>query len=230
MSRYRPPRPRSSPYITRTGYDRLQQELTYLWKEKRPEVTRKVAEAAAQGDRSENAEYIYGKRQLREIDSRIQFLSKRLDDLVVVDQLPKERDRIFFGAWITLETEAGEQHLATEYLRESALNRLTEMASSFVAPERLRAAAEEQIPWPDVAPAFTQAVAGADGHLWLRRGVQADSALWEVWHADGHIREVLMPAALEMKYADAEELWGVMKNSTGVPFLFRYRLTDPAGR
>ncbi|MEM7003929.1 MAG: transcription elongation factor GreB, partial [Pseudomonadota bacterium] len=70
MSRYRPPRPPSSPYITQGGYKRLNDELGFLWKEKRPEVTRKVAEAAALGDRSENAEYIYGKRQLREIDAR----------------------------------------------------------------------------------------------------------------------------------------------------------------
>ncbi len=107
MSRYRPPRPKSSPYITAQGHARLQQELTYLWKVKRPEVTRKVSEAAAMGDRSENAEYIYGKRQLREIDSRIAFLSRRLDELVVVDQLPSTRDRIFFGAWVTLEDNAG---------------------------------------------------------------------------------------------------------------------------
>ena len=107
MSRYRPPRPKSSPYITRQGYERLQQELSYLWKDKRPEVTRKVSEAAAQGDRSENAEYIYGKRQLREIDSRIQFLSRRLDDLQIVDQLPRERNRVFFGAWVTLEDDNG---------------------------------------------------------------------------------------------------------------------------
>ena len=107
MSRYRPPRPPSSPYITRAGYDRLQRELTHLWKDKRPEVTRKVAEAAAQGDRSENAEYIYGKRQLREIDGRIQFLSKRLDELQIVDRVPPERDKVFFGAWVNLEDEAG---------------------------------------------------------------------------------------------------------------------------
>jgi transcription elongation factor GreB len=110
MSRYRPPRAKSSPYITRPGHDRLQQELTYLWKEKRPEVTKKVSEAAAQGDRSENAEYIYGKRQLREIDGRIQFLSRRLDQLEIIEQLPGERDKIFFGAWVTLTTEAGDKH------------------------------------------------------------------------------------------------------------------------
>lgn len=110
MSRYRPPRPKSSPYITRSGYNKLSEELSYLWKVKRPEVTRKVSEAAAQGDRSENAEYIYGKKQLREIDGRIGFLSRRLDDLNVVEALPPDRKRIYFGAWVTLENDAGEQH------------------------------------------------------------------------------------------------------------------------
>lgn len=107
MSRYRPPRPRSSPYITPEGYARLSAELKALWKVERPEVTRKVAEAAAQGDRSENAEYTYGKKQLREIDARIRFLSKRLDELRVVDRAPPDRQRIFFGAWVTLEDEDG---------------------------------------------------------------------------------------------------------------------------
>ena len=74
MSRYRPPRPRSSPYITEAGYQRLNDELKYLWKEKRPEVTRKVSEAAAQGDRSENAEYIYRKKELAGLDRRIRYL------------------------------------------------------------------------------------------------------------------------------------------------------------
>ena len=108
MSRYRPPRPKSAPYITPIGHAALQQELKYLWKEKRPEVTRKVSEAAAQGDRSENAEYIYGKKQLREIDGRIAFLSKRLDDLVVVDRIPSNTEQVYFGAWVTLETEDGD--------------------------------------------------------------------------------------------------------------------------
>ena len=108
MSRYRPPRPKASPYITPEGEKRLQNELTYLWKEKRPEVTAKVSEAAAMGDRSENAEYIYGKRQLREIDARIQFLSRRLDELEVIDRHPPDTDRVFFGAWVSLEDEAGE--------------------------------------------------------------------------------------------------------------------------
>jgi transcription elongation factor GreB len=86
----------------------LQQELRYLWKDKRPAVTRKVSEAAALGDRSENAEYIYGKRQLREIDSRIQFLSRRLDDVQVIRQTPTQRDRVFFGAWVTLQNDRAE--------------------------------------------------------------------------------------------------------------------------
>ncbi|MGD8416203.1 MAG: transcription elongation factor GreB [Pseudomonadales bacterium] len=107
MSRYRPPRPRSSPYITAAGHARLAAELKYLWKEKRPEVTRKVSEAAAMGDRSENAEYIYGKRQLREIDSRVRFLARRLDELTVVDRAPRDTSRIYFGAWVTLEDAGG---------------------------------------------------------------------------------------------------------------------------
>jgi transcription elongation factor GreB len=107
MSRYRPPRPRSSPYITPAGHERLAAELKELWKVKRPEVTRKVAEAAALGDRSENAEYIYGKRQLREIDGRIRFLAKRLDELKVVDRPPRDQDKLFFGAWVTVADETG---------------------------------------------------------------------------------------------------------------------------
>jgi transcription elongation factor GreB len=99
--------PVSAAYITPEGQRHLADELKYLWKEKRPEVTRKVAEAAAMGDRSENAEYIYGKRQLREIDRRIRYLSKRLDALVVVDRLPSNTDHVYFGAWVTVEDEHG---------------------------------------------------------------------------------------------------------------------------
>ena len=73
----------------------------------RPQVTRAVSEAAAQGDRSENAEYIYGKRQLREIDRRVRFLRKRLEGMVIVDQPPDDTSRIYFGAWVTLEDETG---------------------------------------------------------------------------------------------------------------------------
>ncbi len=108
MGRYRPPRPPSSKYITAEGKSRLEEELRYLWKDKRPVVTQAVSEAAAQGDRSENAEYIYGKKQLREIDARVRFLSKRLDDMVVVDRIPKDTQIVFFGAWVALEDEDGD--------------------------------------------------------------------------------------------------------------------------
>ena len=94
--------------MTKDGFDALQAELKYLWKEKRPEVTAKVSEAAALGDRSENAEYIYGKKQLREIDRRIRYLSKRLDDAQVIDRLPSERNKVFFGAWVTVLDGAGQ--------------------------------------------------------------------------------------------------------------------------
>lgn len=98
------PRPR---YITPEGERALRDELQYLWKEKRPEVTQAVREAAAQGDRSENAEYIYGKKQLREIDRRVRFLTKRLDELITVDRLPEDQSKVFFGAWTTVEDENG---------------------------------------------------------------------------------------------------------------------------
>ena len=107
MGRYRPPRKPSSKYITPQGKAKIEEELRFLWKEKRPQITRSVSEAAAQGDRSENAEYIYGKKQLREIDSRVRFLSKRLDDMVVVDRIPDDDKKVFFGAWVELEDEAG---------------------------------------------------------------------------------------------------------------------------
>src|SRR5690606_4199187 len=108
MSRWRPAGTPASKYITPEGYRTLNEELQFLWKVKRPEVTRSVQEAAAQGDRSENAEYIYGKKMLREIDRRIRFLSKRLDGMTVVDRPPADQSRVFFGAWVTLEDESGE--------------------------------------------------------------------------------------------------------------------------
>lgn len=100
MSRYRPPRPRSSPYITPEGEARLRAELNELWHVERPLVTQEVSDAAKQGDRSENAEYIYGKKRLRQIDSRVRFLTKRLESLHVVATLPDDQSRIFFGAWV----------------------------------------------------------------------------------------------------------------------------------
>ena len=108
MGRNRLPRPKSSAYITPEGARRLRDELDHLWRVKRPQVTQAVSEAAAQGDRSENAEYIYGKKQLREIDRRIRFLQKRLDDLVIVDRAPSDTSRVFFGAWVRLENEDGQ--------------------------------------------------------------------------------------------------------------------------
>jgi transcription elongation factor GreB len=101
---------RASKFITAEGAQRLRDELNYLWRVKRPQVTQAVAEAAAMGDRSENAEYIYGKRQLREIDRRVRFLRLRLDGMVVVDQPPSDPSRVFFGAWVTLEDEQGQEH------------------------------------------------------------------------------------------------------------------------
>ena len=85
----------------------MQAELKNLWKVQRPEVTRKVAEAAAMGDRSENAEYIYGKKQLREMDGRIRYLAKRLDVIKVVDRAPPDQDKIYFAAWVTLAEHDG---------------------------------------------------------------------------------------------------------------------------
>jgi transcription elongation factor GreB len=107
MGRYRPPQAPASQYITPEGAQRLQDELDELWKRERPRVTQAVSEAAAQGDRSENADYIYGKRRLREIDSRVRFLRKRLDGMVVVNEPPSDARRVFFGAWVTLEAEDG---------------------------------------------------------------------------------------------------------------------------
>ena len=104
MGRYRPPEPEKTAVITASGFARLQHELNFLWKEKRPEVTARVAAAAALGDRSENADYIYGKRQLGEIDRRIRYLDKRIRIMQVVDRLPADETKIYFGAWVTMES------------------------------------------------------------------------------------------------------------------------------
>jgi len=109
MARWRPAPPKTSPYITAEGAHRLQEELKQLWKVDRPEVTATVKAAAANGDRSENGDYIYGKMRLRELDRRIRYLSKRLDVLNVVDRLPKDQGKVFFGAWVTLEIEDAEE-------------------------------------------------------------------------------------------------------------------------
>jgi transcription elongation factor GreB len=109
MGRYRPPRQRGSTYITPEGELALRDELHQLWKVERPVVTDTVHEAAKNGDRSENGDYIYGKRRLREIDSRVRFLNKRLDEVEVVARSPDDTSKIFFGAWVTLENETGEE-------------------------------------------------------------------------------------------------------------------------
>ena len=103
MGRYRPPAPPKSPYITAQGFDRLKQEEKALWTRRR-EVTVALAAAAAEGDRSENAEYIYRKKELREIDRRIRYLQKRIPDLKVVSQPPGNREQVFFAAWVSLES------------------------------------------------------------------------------------------------------------------------------
>src|SRR5580704_11211841 len=94
-----------SKYITPAGAARLRAELEQLWRHERPQVTAQVAAAAALGDRSENAEYIYGKRRLREIDRRVRFLRLRLDQMRIVDRAPDDRTRVYFGARVTLEAD-----------------------------------------------------------------------------------------------------------------------------
>ncbi|UTV27867.1 transcription elongation factor GreB [Photobacterium atrarenae] len=94
--------------ITREGYDKLKEELDFLWKEERPEVTKKVTWAASLGDRSENADYQYNKKRLREIDRRVRYLRKRLEQVQVVDYSPQQDGKVFFGAWVEIENEDGE--------------------------------------------------------------------------------------------------------------------------
>ncbi|MDG2091206.1 MAG: transcription elongation factor GreB [Gammaproteobacteria bacterium] len=105
MSRYRPPSAPVSNYITPEGERALSEELEYLWRKERPLVTQQVSDAAALGDRSENAEYIYGKKRLREIDRRVRFLRKRLEYLTIVEQLPTNQAKVYFGAWVVLMDE-----------------------------------------------------------------------------------------------------------------------------
>jgi transcription elongation factor GreB len=109
MSRHRQPEEPRSNYITPEGARCLRDELDFLWRIERPKVTQAVSEAAAQGDRSENADYIYGKRRLREIDRRVRHLTLRLDAVKVVSAPPTNADRVFFGAWVRLENEDGNE-------------------------------------------------------------------------------------------------------------------------
>jgi transcription elongation factor GreB len=108
MSRWKPPRPKSSPYITQQGYQSLENELRELWIKRRT-VVKALSEAAAEGDRSENAEYIYRKKELRGIDWRINYLQKRLPTLKVIADAPTDQQQVFFGAWVTLQTTNGEE-------------------------------------------------------------------------------------------------------------------------
>jgi transcription elongation factor GreB len=110
VGRWRPASPSSTALITREGHTRLKAELDQLWKERRPEVVKALSAAAAEGDRSENAEYIYRKKQLAEIDRRVRYLSKRLEALRVVQEPPRDRAAIFFGAWFELEAPDGRTH------------------------------------------------------------------------------------------------------------------------
>jgi transcription elongation factor GreB len=100
-------------YITPGGFRRMQEELARLWKVERPPVVTTVAWAAGNGDRSENGDYIYGKKKLREIDRRIRFLSKSLDRAVVVDNAGRTLDRVFFGATVTIQHENGDEREVT---------------------------------------------------------------------------------------------------------------------
>ncbi|MGH8042089.1 MAG: transcription elongation factor GreB [Rudaea sp.] len=112
MSRWRPPQATSTAIITADGHARLKAELDQLWRITRPEVVKALAAAAAEGDRSENAEYTYRKKQLGEIDRRVRYLSKRLPLLKVATQTPTDHGAIYFGAWFRIEDEAGKrQHL-----------------------------------------------------------------------------------------------------------------------
>jgi transcription elongation factor GreB len=112
VSRYRAPIPPGSKYITPEGAKRLKDELDQLWHEERPRVTQAVSEAAAQGDRSENAEYTYGKKRLHEIDRRVRFLRKRLEGMAIIDPQAdagrRDPARVYFGAWVHIHSMAGE--------------------------------------------------------------------------------------------------------------------------
>lgn len=108
MARLRPPAPEKSAYITADGYRTLETDLQGLWA-RRADVTKALSAAAAEGDRSENAEYIYRKKELREIDRRIRYLQKRLPSLYIVSESPSDQSRVFFGAWVTLEADDGQE-------------------------------------------------------------------------------------------------------------------------
>ena len=110
MTRYRQPAKPTSNHITAEGEKRLRVELQYLWKEERPLVTQQVSDAAALGDRSENADYIYGKKRLREIDRRVRYLTKRLESIIVVVTHPSNTNKAYFGAYVTVQDQDSRVH------------------------------------------------------------------------------------------------------------------------
>lgn len=95
--------------ITRKGHDLLVAELQQLWRVERPEITKKVNWAASLGDRSENADYQYNKQILRKIDRRVRYLGKRLEELRIIDFSPEQEGKVYFGAWVEIENDDGEQ-------------------------------------------------------------------------------------------------------------------------
>jgi len=108
MARWRPPAEKSSPHITAEGHARLRAEFDHLWRERRPEVVKALAAAAAEGDRSENAEYQYRKKELREIDARLKYLTTRLQEVTIVDVKPRNDGKVYFGAWVEVADEDGD--------------------------------------------------------------------------------------------------------------------------
>ncbi|HEY1076406.1 MAG TPA: transcription elongation factor GreB [Fontimonas sp.] len=108
MSRWRPPPEKSSPHITAAGHARLKAEFEQLWHQRRPEVVRALAAAAAEGDRSENAEYQYRKKELREIDARLKYLTSRLQEVTVIEVRARSDGKVYFGAWVEIADEQGE--------------------------------------------------------------------------------------------------------------------------
>ena len=111
MGRWRPPQARGSNYITRAGADRLQAELKQLWKVERPQVTEVVHQAALNGDRSENGDYIYGKRRLAEIDRRVRYLNQRLEEVTIVEDRPKDQSKVYFAAYVTVASDDGKEQV-----------------------------------------------------------------------------------------------------------------------
>lgn len=111
VGRWRPPAKKASPHITAAGHARLKAEFEELWHRRRPEVVKALSAAAAEGDRSENAEYIYRKKELREIDARLKYLTTRLEEVKVVEQVPADRGRVYFGAWVEVADPDDQRHI-----------------------------------------------------------------------------------------------------------------------